>query len=263
MSHKREEKIRLDAELVRRGLAPTRTQAQAAIAAGKVRVNGALVTKAGQLVEQDTAIEAEPAHPWVSRGGLKLAHGLDAFGVSPEGRFCLDVGASTGGFTDVLLARGARCVAAVDVGRGQLATKLLQDARVKSLEGQDARTLTLDLIGEAPSLVVCDASFIGLAKVMARPLSLTTDDAEAILLFKPQFEVGPEHVGKGGIVVDDEATEHAEEGVACWLEEQGWRVLSWIDSSIRGGDGNRERLVHARKNLLAGSRSKPRLPAFG
>jgi 23S rRNA (cytidine1920-2'-O)/16S rRNA (cytidine1409-2'-O)-methyltransferase len=247
MSGHEAEKRRLDAELVRRGLAATRTQAQAAIAAGKVRVAGVTAAKAGALVGPDTEIEAEAAHPWASRGGLKLVHGLSEFGVDPAGRVCLDVGSSTGGFTDVLLSRGARRVVAVDVGRDQLLARLKQDARVVSLEGQDARTLTAEMVGEAPSLVVCDASFIGLAKVVARPLALAAQGADAVVLFKPQFEVGPDKVGKGGIVTDDTATELSAQAVARWFDEQGWEIVAWTDSPIRGGDGNRERLIHARR----------------
>jgi 23S rRNA (cytidine1920-2'-O)/16S rRNA (cytidine1409-2'-O)-methyltransferase len=189
---------------------------------------------------------------------LKLVHGLEVFGVDPAGRVCLDIGASTGGFTDVLLARGARRVVAVDVGRDQLVARLRSDGRVVSLEGQDARTLGAEIIGEAPSLVVCDASFIGLAKVMARPLSLAAEGAEAVVLFKPQFEVGPDKVGKGGIVTDDAATDLAAQAVARWFDGEGWEIVEWADSPIRGGDGNRERLILAkRKTLLAGSQSKP------
>jgi 23S rRNA (cytidine1920-2'-O)/16S rRNA (cytidine1409-2'-O)-methyltransferase len=240
-----QEERRLDVEMMRRGLSVSRAQARAAIEAGKVSVDGAVATKAGQLVTTDSAIAAEAAHPWASRGGVKLAHALDAFGVSPEGRACLDVGASTGGFTDVLLARGARRVTAVDVGRGQLLRRLADDARVVSLEATDARMLTAAMLGEAPSLLVCDASFIGLAKVLPVPLSLAARGADLVALFKPQFEVGREHIGKGGIVSDDAATDEAARAFAMWLEAQGWRVLGWTTSPIAGGDGNSERLIHA------------------
>ena len=239
---------RLDVELVRRGLFSSRAQARAAIEAGKVLVDCKVAAKPGVAVRRDAAIIAEPAHPWVSRGGVKLAHALDVFGVSPEGRACLDVGASTGGFTDVLLSRGARQVAAVDVGRDQLHPKLRSDRRVLSLEGTDARELTAGLVGEPPTLVVCDASFIGLAKVLGGALSLAAPNADLVALFKPQFEVGPAHVGKGGLATDVEATEAAAKRTEDWLRSEGWAVIAWTPSPILGGDGNRERLLHARKS---------------
>ncbi len=239
---------RLDVELVRRGLSPSRAQAQAAIAAAKVSVNGATATKPGQLVGADAVIAAGAAHPWVSRGGVKLAHALDAFGLSPDGLACLDVGASTGGFTQVLLARGARRVVAVDVGRGQLSGVVASDPRVTSLEGQDARTLTRDLIGEAPGLIVCDASFIGLAKVLPAALDLAAPGAHLVALFKPQFEVGPAHVGKGGIVTDAAAASAAASALETWLAGRGWPVAAWTQSPIPGGDGNQERLLCAERN---------------
>ena len=238
---------RLDVELVRRGLFSSRAQARAAIEAGKVVVDGKVAAKPGLVVRTDQAIEAEPAHPWVSRGGVKLAHALDVFGVSPEGRTCLDIGASTGGFTDVLLSRGARQVVAVDVGRDQLHSKIRSDKRVISLEGTDARELTAGLIRESPTLVVCDASFIGLAKVLGRALSLAASDADLVALFKPQFEVGPAHVGKGGLVTDAAATAAAANAFEAWLGSEGWTVVAWTASPIAGGDGNQERLVHAQK----------------
>ncbi len=238
---------RLDIELVKRGLFSTRAQAQAAIEAGKVKVDGIIAAKPGLAVRPDAVIEAEAAHPWVSRGGVKLAHALDVFGVSPEGRACLDVGASTGGFTDVLLSRGARRVTAVDVGRDQLHPKLRADERVVSFEGTDARELTAELVGESPALVVCDASFIGLAKVLGKALSLVAPGADLIALFKPQFEVGPTHVGKGGLVTDAVATDKAAAAVEDWLGSQGWELIAWTASPIAGGDGNQERLLHARR----------------
>jgi 23S rRNA (cytidine1920-2'-O)/16S rRNA (cytidine1409-2'-O)-methyltransferase len=240
-------KERLDVALVKRGLAPTRAAARASIEAGLVRIDGRIAAKPAEMVGEGQALDYEPPHPWVSRGGLKLAHALDVFGVSPEGRACLDVGASTGGFTDVLLARGARRVVSVDVGHGQLAAKLRADPRVVSLEGQDARTLTADMLGESPSLVVADASFVGLAKVLPTPLSLAAVGADLVALFKPQFEVGPAHVGKGGIVSDEAKTSRAADGLAAFLAEAGWPVLAWTDSPISGGDGNREKLLHARR----------------
>lgn len=239
---------RLDIELVRRGLLASRAQARAAVEAGKVFVDGAVAGKPGLLVTPAQKIEAAPAHPWVSRGGLKLAYALGEFGVDPADRACLDVGASTGGFTDVLLAHGARHVVAVDVGSGQLHPKLRADSRVISRESTDARELTLEMIGEAPTLVVCDASFIGLAKLLGRPLQLAAEGAELVGLFKPQFEVGPSHVGRGGLVSDVAATDTAAASLAAWLAGQGWPVSKWAASPILGGDGNAERLFYAKKD---------------
>jgi 23S rRNA (cytidine1920-2'-O)/16S rRNA (cytidine1409-2'-O)-methyltransferase len=238
---------RLDVELVKRGLFSSRAQARAAIEAGKVAVDGVVAAKPGLVVRPDAVIQAEPAHPWVSRGGIKLAHALDVFDVSPDGRVCLDIGASTGGFTDVLVSRGASRVVAIDVGRDQLHSRLRNDKRVISLEGTDARELTTRLTGESPSLVVCDASFIGLAKVLGKALGLAAPGADLIALFKPQFEVGPSHVGKGGLVTDAAATEAAAGAVERWLRSEGWGGVGWTRSPIAGGDGNLERLLHARK----------------
>jgi len=238
---------RLDVELVRRGLMASRARARAAIEAGKVFVEGAAALKPGQAVTASARIEAEAAHPWVSRGALKLEHALRAFGIEPMGRACLDVGASTGGFTEMLLSRGARKVVAVDVGRGQLHPKLKSDPRVVSLESTDARDLTARVLGEPPSLIVCDASFIGLSKLLSRPLELAAAEAILVGLFKPQFEVGPAHVGKGGIVSDQAAVKLAARGVEAWLEAVGWPVDQWTPSPITGGDGNAESLFYCRK----------------
>lgn len=237
---------RLDVELVRRGLAVSRAQARASIEAGKVQVDGREATKPGLLVRPDTAIAAEAAHPWVSRGGLKLDHALTAFGVDVTGLACLDVGSSTGGFTDVLLSRGARRVVAVDVGRDQLHPRLRADPRVLSLEATDARSLTAAMLGEPPELIVCDASFIGLAKLLGPALALAAPGAQLVALFKPQFEVGPAHVGRGGIVSDLPATDAAAAALANWLSGQDWPVEKWTDSPIQGGDGNNERLLLAK-----------------
>lgn len=236
---------RLDVELVRRGLAPSRAQARAAVEAGKVAVDGQPASKSGQLVRGDTPIAAEPPHPWVSRGGLKLDHALTVFGVDVAGKACLDVGSSTGGFTHVLLARGARRVVAVDVGRDQLHPRLRADPRVVSLEATDARSLTAAKLGEPPAVIVCDASFIGLAKLLGPALELAAPGGQLVALFKPQFEVGPAHVGRGGIVSDMAATEAAATALGAWLEGQGWPVKNWTDSPIQGGDGNNERLLLA------------------
>lgn len=238
---------RLDVELVRRGLAASRAQAREAIEAGKVTVNGVKATRPGQPVTDDTVIEAAQLHPWVSRGGVKLAHALDVFGVDSTGHHCLDIGASTGGFTDVLLSRGARQVVAVDVGVGQLHPRLRDDSRVVSLESTDARNLDAAMLLEPPTLLVCDASFIGLAKLLAVPLSLAASNARLVALFKPQFEVGRENIGKGGIVTDQAATDAAAKALEAWIVQQGWSVDRWADSPITGGDGNRERLFLASK----------------
>ncbi len=239
---------RLDVELVRRGLMESRTQARAAIEAGKVMIDGVAAVKPGQIVTTASRISAEAAHQWVSRGGVKLAHALDVFGIDPAGQACLDIGASTGGFTDVLLSRGARRVVAVDVGTGQLHARIRNDARVVVLESVDARELTAETIGEPPSLVVCDASFIGLSKLLGRPLRLAAPKAQLVGLFKPQFEVGPAHVGRGGIVSDEAAINRAVQAIEAWLSDQGWPVSSWTPSPIPGGDGNLERLFCCRNN---------------
>ncbi len=237
---------RLDVELVRRGLMASRAQARAAIEAGKVLVDGATAMKPGLPVTPAAIIAAEPAHPWVSRGGVKLDHALNVFDVDPAGRVCLDVGASTGGFTDVLLSRGARRVVAVDAGKDQLHPKLRGDLRVVSLESRDAREIDAAMLGEPPSLIVVDASFIGLAKVLPRPLELAAEKAWLVGLFKPQFEVGPAHVGRNGIVSDQAAVERSVSELAAWLSGRGWPVEAWTPSPIAGGDGNLERLFSAR-----------------
>ncbi len=236
---------RADKVLVQLGHFGSRTAAQAAIVAGLVTVNGRPVSKASQVISSRAKITASPAHPWVSRGGVKLAHGLDVFGIDVGGLHCLDVGASTGGFTQVLLARGVRSVVAVDVGHDQLHELVAGDTRVASLEGTDARALTAADLREPPQLIVCDASFISLSKLLAVPLSLASETARLITLFKPQFEVGREHVGKGGIVRDQAAARAAEAAFVGWLAEQGWRVEARTNSPITGADGNAERLLLA------------------
>lgn len=241
------ESDRADRMLVKRGHYASRSAAQAAISAGLVRVNGAVIRKASHPIGMADRIEAEMVHPWVSRGGMKLAHALDVFGIDPSGRVCLDVGASTGGFTDVLLSRGARKVYAVDVGHGQLHEKLAGDRRVLCLEGTDARTLSAGVLAPAPDLIVCDASFIALEKLLAVPLSLSAPEAGLVCLFKPQFQVGRAYVGKGGLVTDKAAVQRAEEAFCDWLVGENWRVQSRTDSPITGGDGNAERLVWAKK----------------
>ena len=238
---------RVDRVLVTRGVFESRSSAQAAIAAGKVKVAGRLVTKPSEKISSDARIDAEPEHPWVSRAGLKLAHALDVFDVHPSGLQCLDIGASTGGFSEVLLARRAACVVAVDVGRDQLHARLRGHARIRSLEGTDARVLTAEMVGQPPELLVCDASFISLHKLLPVPLALAAPNAHLVTLFKPQFEVGREYIGKGGIVQNAAASERAEAAFVAWLEDQGWRVQARADSPIKGGDGNAERLICAAK----------------
>jgi 23S rRNA (cytidine1920-2'-O)/16S rRNA (cytidine1409-2'-O)-methyltransferase len=243
-------KVRLDALLVRRGLAESRTRAQALILAGQVFSGERRLEKAGQPLDEDAPIEVRgPAHPWASRGGLKLAHALDHFRIDPEGLVCLDIGASTGGFTDVLLSRGAARVYAVDVGRGQLAWRLRNDPRVVVLERTNARYLTRTEVPEAVDLIVCDASFIGLATILPAPLALAAKRARLLALVKPQFEVGPDKVGKGGVVRDEAAREDACRRVSDWLAAQpGWRILGLTESPIAGADGNVEYLIAAEKD---------------
>jgi 23S rRNA (cytidine1920-2'-O)/16S rRNA (cytidine1409-2'-O)-methyltransferase len=209
-----------------------------------VRADGVTVEKPSALIAEDAALDVAPAHPWVSRGGVKLTAALDVFGVDPEGRICLDIGASAGGFTQVLIARGAARVYAVDVGQGQLHPTLRTDPRVVSLERTDARTLTRAQIPEPPSLIVCDASFIGAAKALAIPLSLAAPHADLIALIKPQFEAGP---GKGGVLEEEIARAAACSAIAALDGMQGFRVIASFDSPIRGGDGNLEMLLHARR----------------
>jgi len=238
---------RADLLLVARGLFESRAKARAAIEAGGVTADGRVVAKAAELVAEDAVIEAAPAHPWVGRGALKLEHALAAWPVAVAGRVVLDVGASTGGFTEVCLAAGARRVYAVDVGVGQLHPSLADDPRVVSLEGLDARRLTAAEAPEPPQLVVCDVSFIGLAKALPAALALAAPDAELIALVKPQFEVGPQGVGKGGLVKDEAARAAAVAGVGDFLRDAGWAVRETLDSPIEGGDGAREYLVWARR----------------
>ena len=238
---------RLDILLVERGLMQSRARARAAIEAGQVRVGGRLAAKPGELHDPAAEIIAEPAHPWVGRAALKLAHALALWPVSVEGRTVLDVGASTGGFTEVCLAAGAAQVFAVDVGRGQLHPRLQADPRVVNLEATDARSLDHSLVPQAPELIVCDASFIGLAKVLGAALALAAPGADLVALVKPQFEVGPARVGKGGVVKDPAARAGALEEAKAFLQSRGWTVQASADSPIAGGDGNREFLLWALK----------------
>ena len=232
--------------LVALGHFDSRASAQAAIVGGLVCVNGQTIRKASTKVSEADRIEAQAPHPWVSRGGIKLDHALTHFAINAAGRVCLDVGASTGGFTQVLLERGASKVFAVDVGRGQRHDSLAAQPRVIAMEATDARSLSRSAIDPRPSLIVCDASFIALEKLLDVPLSLAASTCELVCLFKPQFQVGRAHVGKGGIVTDKGAVETAEKAFCAWLDAKGWQVEGRADSPIAGGDGNRERLVYAR-----------------
>ncbi len=239
--------MRADVWLVEHGYFDSRAKARAAIEAGGVSVNGARISRPSARIPDGADVSAEPAHPYVSRAALKLIGGLEAFGVDPGGLDCLDVGASTGGFTEVLLERGAARVCAVDVGRGQLHARLRANPRIISLEGVDARDLSAADIGFAPQLIVCDASFIGLEKVLERPLSLAAPQARLVALFKPQFQVGRAFIGKGGIVNDRDAAARAEAQAVAWLQARAWLPAGAADSPIRGADGNAERLLFAVK----------------
>lgn len=237
---------RLDVELVRRGLAESRTAAARLVGEGRVRVGGMPATTPARRVDAATPVVVASDGPrYVSRGGTKLAGALDAFSVAVEGRVALDAGASTGGFTDCLLQRGARRVHAVDVGRGQLAWALRQDPRVTVYERTNVRTLDADRLGERVDLVVADLSFISLRTVAPALLACATDDAEFVLLVKPQFEAGPARVGRGGIVRDPAVHAAVLSEVAAGLADAGLFVTAVVGSPIRGADGNREFLVRA------------------
>ncbi len=247
MSAARRARQRADQALVERGLVESRSKAQALIMAGKVFAGERRVQKPGDAIAEDQGLELRGQdHPWVSRGGLKLAAALEQFEIVPAGLTCLDVGASTGGFTDVLLAGGAAKVYAVDVGHGQLAWKLRQDERVIVLERRNARHLTREQVSEAIDLLVCDASFIGLRTVLPAPLALTAPGARLVALIKPQFEVGKARVGKGGVVRDPALHEEVCATIRDWLAAQpGWQVLGITESPITGPEGNKEFLIAA------------------
>jgi 23S rRNA (cytidine1920-2'-O)/16S rRNA (cytidine1409-2'-O)-methyltransferase len=214
--------------------------------AGAVFSGERKLAKAGDMLAEDAPLEVRGKdHPWVSRGGIKLAHGLDHFGFGVTGAVALDVGSSTGGFTDVLLARGAAKVFAVDVGTSQLAWKLRQDPRVVVLEQTNARYLTSEQVPEPVDIVVCDASFIGLAKVLEAPLKLAKPGAKLLALVKPQFEAGRDEVGKGGVVRDPDVRKRVCDAAAGWVGSQGWRVLGVTESPITGPEGNVEYLLGA------------------
>jgi 23S rRNA (cytidine1920-2'-O)/16S rRNA (cytidine1409-2'-O)-methyltransferase len=242
-------KRRADQLLVDQGLAESRTRAQALILAGTVSADGKRIDKPGTELPEEAALAvAGRDHPWVSRGGLKLDFALSHFAIRVAGAAALDIGASTGGFTDVLLARGAARVHAVDVGRGQLAWKLRLDPRVVVHEGINARYLSAAQIPEVIDLITCDAAFIGLATVLPASLALAADQAQLVALIKPQFEAGPAAVGRGGVVRDPAVHQAVCERVAAWLEAQpGWTVIGTVESPIQGPAGNREFLIYARR----------------
>lgn len=246
-------KVRADQLLVERGLAESRSRAQALIMAGLVFVGERKLAKSGEMLAPDAALDVRGKdHPWVSRGGLKLDHGLTHFGLDVTGAVALDVGSSTGGFTDVLLSRGATKVYAVDVGTNQLAWKLRQDPRVVVLEQLNARALTAAHIPELADIIVCDASFISLAKVLDVPLGFAREGAHLVALVKPQFEAGRAEVGKGGVVRDPEVHARVCADAAAWVESKGWRVMGITPSPITGPEGNVEFLLGAVKGPAVG-----------
>jgi 23S rRNA (cytidine1920-2'-O)/16S rRNA (cytidine1409-2'-O)-methyltransferase len=247
-------KRRADQLVAERGLAESRARAQALILAGLVFAGGRRVDKPGEMLTADAEIEIKGRdHPWVSRGGIKLAHALDHFAIDPKGSTALDIGASTGGFTDVLLSHGARRVYAVDVGHGQLAWKLRRDDRVVVRERTNARFLGPEHVPEPIDIISCDASFIGLATVLPAALALAAERAQLVALVKPQFEAGPSDVGKGGVVRDPAVHQRVCERVAAWVGSRAeWAVIGIIESPILGPQGNREFLLYARRGAGAG-----------
>ncbi|WP_267435193.1 TlyA family RNA methyltransferase [Sphingomonas sp. GM_Shp_1] len=242
-------KLRVDQMLVDRGLVESRSRAQALVMAGLVFSGETKIAKPGQQLAEDAALDVRGRdHPWVSRGGIKLAHGLEHFGWDVTDAVAIDVGSSTGGFTDVLLQKGAARVYAVDSGTNQLAWSLRQDARVIVHEQTSARILTEAHIPEPVDMIVCDASFIGLAKVLERPLSFAAPDARLLALIKPQFEAGREEVGKGGVVRDPAVHARVCDQVVAWLTDAGWQVAGVTRSPITGPEGNIEFLIAASRN---------------
>jgi 23S rRNA (cytidine1920-2'-O)/16S rRNA (cytidine1409-2'-O)-methyltransferase len=242
-------KRRADHLLVEQGLAESRTKAQALILAGLVNCGERRVDKPGEQLAAGVALALKGrGHPWVSRGGVKLDSALDQFRIVVEGQVALDIGASTGGFTEVLLSHGARRVYAIDVGHAQLSWKLRQDPRVVVHERLNARYLTRAEIPEPVDVITCDASFIGLSTVLPAPLSLAAEEAQLVALVKPQFEAGPAHVGKGGVVRDPQVHREVCERAASWVAAQpGWSVMGIVESPILGPEGNREFLLYARR----------------
>ena len=242
-------KVRADQLLVSRGLAESRTRAQALIMGGAVFSGEKKLSKAGEMLAEDAPLEVRRKdHPWVSRGGIKLDHGLTHFGFDVSGAVALDVGSSTGGFTDVLLSRGASKVYAVDVGTNQLAWKLRQDERVVVHEQTNARTLDNSIIPQPVDFIVCDASFIGLAKVLEAPLKLAKPGAKLVALIKPQFEARRTEIGKGGVVRDAAVHARVVAEAKTWVEAEGWTVIGITPSPITGPEGNVEFLLGAVKS---------------
>lgn len=241
---------RLDLALVERGLAESRSRARHLIEAGQVTVNGVTVIKPAAKTTEDQVVRLdEGALKWASRAGLKLEHALDVFKIDPAGEVCLDIGASTGGFTDVLLDRGALRVHAVDVGHGQLVPRLAEDERVHVYERLNARHLQPETIGEPVGLVVSDVSFISLRLALPMALACAAPGARLVALVKPQFEVGAARIGKGGIVRDEAARADALRDVVGWLEnDAGWTLFGQALSPISGNDGNQEFLITAKKS---------------
>ena len=239
--------MRADKFLTQEGHYESRANARVAIEAGLVLADGQVVSKPSQELSIDMQIEAGSPHPWVSRAGLKLAYALDVFGVSPKGQTCLDVGSSTGGFTDVLLSGGATKVYAVDVGTDQLHSRIRAHPAVVSMEKTDSRKLTADDFATPPDLIVCDVSFISCMKALDVPLELAGTLAELITLVKPQFEVGRAGVGKGGIVRDQALARDALVRVKSWLKDKGWHIAGDDMSPIKGGSGNTEYLLYAKR----------------
>ncbi len=241
-------KVRADQLLVERGLAESRARAQALILAGLVFSGDRRIDKAGQALAVDAELVVRGKdHPWVSRGGIKLAHALDHFGWDVGGAVALDVGASTGGFTDVLLQRGAARVFAVDSGTNQLAWKLRQDPRVIVHEQTNARYLTAEIVTESVDLIVCDASFIGLAKVLAAALGFARPGGRLIALVKPQFEAERHEIGKSGVVRDPEVHARVIQSAQAWLKAEGWNIVGLVESPITGPEGNKEFLLAAQR----------------
>ncbi len=245
---RRPAKLRVDQLLVDRGLVESRNRAQALVLAGLVYCGEVRIAKSGQTLAVDAPLDVRGRdHPWVSRGGVKLAHALAHFALDPAGAVAMDIGSSTGGFSDVLLAHGAAHVFAVDSGTNQLAWKLRQDPRLTVLEQTSARVLTTADITAPCNWVVCDASFIGLAKVLEVPLRLAAPACRLVALIKPQFEVGRGEVGKGGVVRDPALHARVCGEVREWLEQAGWRVMGIVESPITGPEGNVEFLIAAQR----------------
>ena len=250
-------KQRVDQLLTERGLAESRSRAAALVMAGVVFSGETKIAKPGQQIAADSPLDVRGRdHPWVSRGGIKLAHAIAHFGLDPAGAVAMDIGSSTGGFTDVLLTHGAAHVFAVDSGTNQLAWRLREDPRVSVLEQTSARVLTPQLIHRPCNWVVCDASFIALAKVLERPLELAAPDCQLVALIKPQFEVGREDVGKGGVVRDPALHQRVCDDVRGWLEGLGWEVAGIVESPITGPQGNVEFLIAARRSGAADGKAR-------